>query len=135
MDQPREVRLGSGAILRISPAPFAEAKALFQAVSAEMRGVPFSRASELMNVLKDVFCAAFSSREIERCLWPCLIRCTYNAGEGNEGIKDGTFESATARGDYTKVCMEVAKDNIAPFVKDLSAVFAEVSEAIENYRK
>lgn len=124
----REVKLPSGAILVLNPAPFADSKALYQAVLKEAKGVAFTTKVEMGNVYKDLFCAGFSSPEIEKCLWVCMPRCTYNKLK----ITEDTFEPVSAREDFIIVCMEVAKENIHPFVKSL---FAEWSNALESLTK
>lgn len=126
----KEVTCPSGAVLKITMSPFGTAKALYQAVLKEARGVDFSSKTELPTVLKDLFCVAFSSIEIEKHLKECFRRCTYNDGRGDLRIDDSTFESATAREDYFNVCMEVAQENIYPFVKSLYAEFQRITATI-----
>lgn len=122
----KEFKLSSGAVLKVSPAPFADAKALYQAVLAEARTVGFTGKTELPVVLKDVFCISFSSRVIEACLWECFKRCQYNAGSGDLKIDKDTFEPLAARGDYVEVCMIVGEENIGPFVKSLYAEYKKL---------
>lgn len=120
----REVKLPSGAILKVQPAFFADAKALYQAILDELKSVHVGSHIEMASVVKDMCCIAFSSPKVEAALWPCLARCTYNSGtSGDLRIDAKTFEPVAAREDYTQVCMEVAEENIRPFVKSLFAVF------------
>jgi hypothetical protein len=125
----REVTLPSGAILKINPARFDESKALHQALLREFNKVHIDADLEnekvdVVNPAKDALCLAFSSQEVEACLWKCLIHCTYNDGaSGDSKILPITFEPQQARGDFIEVCVEVAQDNIAPFVKSLYAKF------------
>lgn len=126
----REVKLPSGAVLKIQAAPFMAAKALYQAILKELRTVTFNSELESMSVLKDVFCSGFSSLEIERCLGECLKRCTYNANGTELKIDNDTFEPVDARQDYMTVCIEVAKENVGPFVKSLYAEYQALSEMI-----
>lgn len=128
----REVKLPSGAVLRVNPAPFEEAKALYRAFLAEGRDVPFSAQTDIASVLKDLYCIGFSSPKVEECLDKCLGRCTYNSGKGNLKIDKDTFEQVECRVDYVPVCLEVFKENIGPFVKDLFAAYAEFSKVIGN---
>ncbi len=123
----REVQLPSGAVLKITEAPFLDAKALYQAVLAEFKGVPVANETEKAWV-KELICIGFSSLAIERCLWKCLDRCTYHpAGvDAPEKIAPATFDPVERREDWIKVCMEVAQDNIAPFMKSLYALFSQV---------
>lgn len=119
---PKEIELPSGAVLKIYPAPFADSKALYQAMLDEARGVQITKDNELGNMFKDFFCIAFSSKKVEACLSECLKKCTYN----DLAIAKDTFEPLDARADYTMVCMEVAKENVAPFAKSLYAEYQRI---------
>jgi hypothetical protein len=131
----REVRLESGATLRVSPAPFDIAKSLYQALLAEMRSVPVNAQTDMVSIFKDIYCIGLSSKEVERYLWLCMERCQYNSGKGNLKIEPDTFEPVEARADFVQVCMEVAKENVGPFVKNLYAAYVQVSDVVENARK
>lgn len=128
----KEVTCPSGAVLKILPSPFAAAKALYQAVLREARGIDISSATELPTLYKNLFCAGFSSPEIDRCLWECLKRCTYNKGDADHKITDQTFEPLEARDDYMVVCLEVAKANILPFAKSLYAEYQRVLSTAQS---
>lgn len=123
----RKVSLPSGAELIVNEAPFADAKALFQAVASEMKGLQFDAKKELdTGFMKDLLCTAIASEKIEECLKKCLIRSTYN----KEKITDAIFENNTdARKDYLTVCYEVAKENVYPF---LEGPFAGFFQAFQN---
>lgn len=118
--------------MKVNPAPFSTAKALYQAVLKEGRGVPISTKMDLAGLYKELFCVAFSSEEIEKCLKECFKRCTYDNGKGDLKIDDSSFESVEARGDYMTVCMEVAKENILPFVKNLYAEYQHIMSMTPN---
>lgn len=126
----KEVKLPSGATLKISLSPFTESKALYQSLLKEVKGLEFKSDMEMAEIYKQAFCIGFSSPEVEKCLWVCLRRCTYDNGSGDLKIDDQTFESVEARGDYWTLCMEVAKENILPFVKGLSAEYVRIFAAI-----
>lgn len=128
----REVKLPSGATLKVAPASFSESKALYQAILEEVKSVSIERTAELGNIFKDIFCVGFSSKKIESCLWTCFQRCVYNSGSGDLKIDSDTFEPIAARQDYTKVCMEVAKENILPFAKSLYAEYLTVLSTIDD---
>jgi hypothetical protein len=117
----KEVKLPSGAVLKIGLAPFEAARSLYQAVLEEAKSVMISSSTEMASVYKDLFCLGFSSKKIENCLWECLKNCLYN----DLRIDAKTFEPVTARNDYMTVCMEVAKENIHPFVKSLYAEYGQ----------
>jgi hypothetical protein len=126
----RKVTLPSGAILKVVPAPFAESKALYQAILSEVKTVNIELSMELPALFKDVFCIGFSSPKIEAALQKCFTRCLYN----EQKISDDTFEPVAAREDYTTVCVEVTKENIGPFLKSLYAEFQTALKIAENYR-
>lgn len=126
----KEVKLPSGAVLKISTIPWADAKALYKAVVKELRGIELRADMDMANVYKDVFCAGFASSEVEARLEDCFKRCIYNAGNGDFKIDEKTFEPEKARQDYILVCIEVMKEVLGPFVKSLSAEFGTVFKTI-----
>jgi hypothetical protein len=128
----KEVKLPSGAVLKVSPAPFKDAKALYQALLKEARGIEINSKTEMAEIYKNLFCTGFSSEEVERVLWVCLARCTYNSGKGDLKIDGDTFEPVEARDDYMQVCVEVAKENVLPFVKSLYAEYKRMLSMTEN---
>lgn len=117
----KELTLPSGAVLKIQPAPFAEAKALYQAILEEVKHVQISATSDMTSVFKDLACIGFSSRKIEQALDQCFKRCLYN----NLKIDKDTFEPVEAREDYIVVCVAVTKENITPFGKSLMQEFSQ----------
>lgn len=132
MENLREVKLPSGAVLRINVSPFSVSKNLYQALLRGLKSIPLKGKNELPDVIKDCLCTGFSSPEIEACLRECFGRCTYNAGNGDLKIDDQTFEPVERREDYMRVCVEVAKDNVLPFVKSLYADFQQALSMLEN---
>jgi len=128
----KQITLPSGAILKITPSPFTDAKALYQAVLEEVRFLNLDAKTEMASVYKDLFCVGFSSKKIEAGLWKCFERCTYNSGNGDLKIDKDTFEPIAARDDYWTVCMEVAKENIHPFAKSLYAEYGHILATMQN---
>ncbi len=127
----KEVKLPSGAILKINPAKFDEAKALYQAFLDEAKTTEIKSKTEMANVYKDLICIGFGSKKIEACVWECMKKCTYNNGvSGDLKIDSDTFEPVKAREDYLTVLMEVAKENITPFGKSLYAEYGQVIRMI-----
>ena len=126
----KEVRLPSGATLKIDLPPFADSKALYQAFLKEAKTINIDAKSDVVAIVKELVCIGFASPEVERCLWECFKRCLYNSGKGDFRITPDTFEPVEARGDYLMVCTEVAKENIFPFVKSLYAQYAHVIATI-----
>lgn len=117
----KEVTLPSGAVLKIRTAPWAEAKALFKAISKMGRGTSLGGAADVGDFVKDLLFGGFSDPEVEKCLAICLSRCTYNDGAADVKIDDTTFENEKSRQDYVSVCMEVIRENVGPFAKSLYA--------------
>lgn len=113
----KDVTLKSGARLKITLAPFADAKALYQAVLKELKDLKLGDSQQIESVLKDALCIGFSSKEIDERLEVCLRRVLYN----DLKIDEDTFEPEKARGDYLPLIYEVMKANIDPFLKSLYA--------------
>ena len=121
----KEIKLPSGAVLKIQLAPFSDAKALYQAVLEEIKLIEISSKEDLTSVFKNLACVGFSSKKIEQCLEVCFKKCLYNSGKGDLKIDKDTFEPIENRGDYLFVCVEVAKENILPFMKSLYAQYLQ----------
>lgn len=117
MDEFRKVKLPSGATLKIGVAPFADSKNLYQALLRELRGVNVAGEIDFRTLWKDLFCIGFSSPDVDAAMSPCLARCLYD----EQKITDATFEPVKCREDYLRVLMEVARDNVDPFAKQLFA--------------
>lgn len=119
----KEVKLPSGAVLKITPSPFKEANALLKALSRDLKGVQLNSKYEVGEMIKNALCAAVSSTEVESCIWACFARCLYNGGAGDLKITEDTFEPIKARQDYIAACIEVGTVNVGPFLNGLSAGF------------
>lgn len=138
INKSREVQLPSGATLRIALSPFAESKNLYQAMLREIQKIEVSVKMEMGDLCKNLFCAGFSSPEIEALLWKCFERCAYRGpkvGDQFMKIDTDTFEPADARADYFSVCVEVAQDNVDPFMKALIAKFKLALAMMQNTQK
>lgn len=131
----RKVKLPSGAELAFNPAPFMDSKALYQALLEELRGVALTVDLDLeaevpTDLIKNLFCAGFASKKIEMALWECFKRARYNG----QKITQDTFEPVEAREDYAIVCIEVAKENIAPFAKSLMSGYGPLLSGLTKDR-
>lgn len=131
----RSVKLPSGAELKVYPAPFIDAKNLYQALLRELRIVQIDSKAEVANLFKELFCIGFSSPDIEAYVWECLKRCTYNNGKGDLKIDKDTFEDVKSRQDYIPVCVEVVKENVDPFMKSLYVEYAQYIAMAEKTQK
>lgn len=132
MEQIKEVKLPSGATLKIGQIPFGDAKALTQAILGEIRGVRISMDTKdlpgLTDMYKNFFCAGFTSLVVENAMKTCFARCLYN----NLKFDDSTFEPLSSRQDYMVVCTEVAKEATTPFLKSLFANYQAFIQMVGN---
>ncbi len=131
----KEITLKSGAILKITLSPFAESKALYQALLEEFKTLNVGGERQLVQLFKDLVCTGFSSKKVEQCLEICLKRCTYNNFPGVEigsKIDKDTFEPEANRQDYIPVCIEVVKENVMPFLKGLFAEYRQFSAIVDK---
>lgn len=126
----KEIKLPSGNVLQMGHTPFSESKALYQALLEEAKGVQFDSKQDFAAVIKDMFCAGFSSKKIEACLEVCLKRCLY-AGLKIENL-DKMFDSKESRQDYSVICIEVVQENIGPFTKGLYAEFVRLMSILPS---
>jgi hypothetical protein len=125
----REVKLPSGRVLKITPAPFIEARALYQVLLEEARGLRLDPQADVdVNLYKDLFCVALSSRKVEACVWECMKRATID----DVKITNDTFEKVEHRDDYIMACFEVAQDNVQPFMKSLFASYQDIIQKMNG---
>jgi hypothetical protein len=125
----REVTLPSGAKLNVALAPFADSKALYQALLEEAKGVKMDPQAEVdVNLFKDLFCAGLSSKKIEAAAMECAKRSIYNG----EKLTLECFEPENARQDFYPMLFEVTKENVSPFTNDLYAKFKLFSAMIQS---
>lgn len=127
-DNGKEHTLPSGAILKIYPAPFADAKALYQELLAELQKAKIESTDELHNLMKDVLFIGFSSKKIDAAVEKCLARCTYN----DKRITAEVWEPTEARQDYIKALSLVTWANVEPFSKGLYAEFTVFNSAFKT---
>lgn len=118
----KEVKLPSGAVLKIGIVPFDACNELKKAVMQEVKGISIARVKDVMDVSKDYICTVFGSDAVEMKLWECMKRCTYNSGKGDLKLDKDTFEAIEARQDFTEVQIEVGMECLGPFGKSLYAV-------------
>lgn len=120
-----EKQLPSGAMLRISLAPFKDAKHLYQVFLQELRSVSPEKDVNL-SLMKDALCLLFSSESFDAAMKPCLQRCLYN----NVKIDESLFEKEEAREDFMMLNVEVAYANLRPFMKHLALVSKAILEKL-----
>lgn len=126
----RIANLPSGAKLEIQLAPFADSKALYQAFAAEATRLKVDPTVDIdVNLFKDIAAVSLSSKAIEAALTVCMKRCLYNGAP----ITADSFEPVEAREDYLPACMEVAQENVAPFMKSLISQWKAQAGKIQSY--
>lgn len=116
--------LKSGRKLRIEAASFRKSKDLFDAVSKEIKANNFDPKAEFdINFVKNIALGLVSSPNVEAALWPCFTKCLYH---DNTKVDSDLFEDVSAREDYLEICLEVCKENILPFTKNLSSKYEPI---------
>lgn len=116
------VKLPSGKELEITPTPFRISNALFKVFLEKSNQVEIKGQADLGNLVRQVFVVGLSEDKSEAALWDCMKYALYDKLK----IDKDTFEPIQAREDYMSVCWEVAHYNLAPFLKDLSALLERV---------
>lgn len=124
----KEITLASGALLKIGEISFDEANNLKKAVMRELKGISIISTRQLLDLYKDYLCTALASEDVEKCLWECMKRCTYDRGSGDLKIDKDSFRPLDSRIDFTQIQMEVAMDCLTPFGK---ALFATLQRMLE----
>lgn len=122
-----EIKLPSGAVLKIHETPFEVSLALKESVMEELQKVSFKSGVDITDAIKDLYCISYSSPRIKQALAECLKRHTYNNGTGDLKIDNKTFQPVQARQDYETVCLEVTKAEISPFGKEGFVKFAHLA--------
>ncbi len=124
--------LGSGSKLHVSASSFQDANALRKALLKTAKGIPLS-ADPLnmdLSVLKDVFIEAASSDDVERCLFKCMERASYQDVKLVPSLFDDPKLGEQARGDLLEIYWKIIEVNCGPFfVKAFSALKARMSNA------
>lgn len=124
--------LASGASLQVSPAAFADAKALERTVLASLRGgnvgtidlgklkaaKESGNLAEAVAPLLDLILGAGSSKDLEDALFACSATAAYTpAGQqAPKRVTPGLFDEVLeARADYYQIMARVAEVNLGPF--------------------
>ncbi len=125
----KQIILPSGASLDISTSSLEICENLLESVLEELKAVQLHLSSEVdIDMFKNLFCAAFSSKKVKLCLKECMKKVAYN---GRKVDKD-TFDPDEARGDYLLACFEVAKENLLPFMKPLAQQYSLILEKLKK---
>lgn len=123
------IDMPSGAKLDISVSPFADSRALYQSILEEGKALKLDPEADVdVNFFKDLFCSAMASKKIEAALNKCFERVTYKGLR----VDNDTWEPVENREDYFDACFAVAKENITPFTKNLSAKYSLILEMLKK---
>lgn len=128
----KEVVFKNGHVLKVMPAPFADAQELLEALSAEAAKIPVVSQGEVGELCKNLICSVISSRAVKSALKKCLIRSTYDGGQGDLKIEDDTWTTFEARENYIDSCTEVIEENVRPFMKSLYALFGRLIGEVQK---
>jgi hypothetical protein len=111
----QDFTLQSGAKLHVTMSSFADANALVKALMKAAKGVPLGDdiMKQDLTALKDVLIEAAASPDVERCLYRCMERGSYNDIKLIPVNFDPLGDSF--RKDYFEVCWKVIEVNCRPF--------------------
>lgn len=123
----KEKVLGSGAVLNMTSGCFKEGHTLFKAVMTELGSLDGNL--ELNTKLR---IKLISSENIERALWPCMARCTYNKVKVVPEMFDNVEGSID---DFLDIALEVLGFNLDPFFKSQNSRSKEVPETDVNTQR
>lgn len=114
-----DFKLSSGASLVVSQAPFVDAMALQKALLASVKGLPLSADIMKMDVsvLKDGVIAAATSPEVEKALFQCAARATYENIVVSADLFDDPKIGTQARKDFYDIAWKIIEVNCGPFFK------------------
>ncbi len=137
----REFQTKNGVEVVINFAGFKEASALKRAIGIELLKVNIDLdkidpnnikslmevdiTPDLINTFKNFILVLDTSPAVEKALFDCLVRCTYD----HEKITKDTFEDIEAIADYYEVALNCMRDNLTPFFKNhLSGLTKKIQE-------
>lgn len=123
----KEYKLPSGKLMKYNISSFENGKELYQAVLRECRTLDISTETELKEKLMiQIGMLAFSSKVIEKAIWDCFDKVIIDG----EKLDKDYFKPEENRQDYFAVLVEIAKANIAPFLKGLYAQFSVIYQSL-----
>jgi len=114
-----DFQTASGAKLSVTQASFVDSMALHKALLASVKGLPLAQDITKMDltVLKDMVVAAATSPEVEKALFRCAERATYESVRVNEELFDDQKIGNRAREDFYEIAWKVVEVNCGPFFK------------------
>jgi hypothetical protein len=143
------IELPSGAILKITVAPFADAHGLLKAILKAVKGMQISgdaldtdmsldglrKSPAVLSQLIDKVLSIATSEEVEMMLWKCFERTTYQGVKLVRTLLDDPNLSSGIREDYYTICMKVIEANCKPFFKQtFSGLLASAQTPAANQK-
>lgn len=141
----REFKGNSGVKIVINSAPMKTVKRLRRCIANELLkhsidvGNPNSLSdlskifndnkTKYLNMIKDILLGMEVSEEFESVIYDCMKECTYKSIKITEQLFDDIPE---AREDYDLIVREVIQENLTPFMKGLTGMFAVHSNTTES---
>lgn len=124
-----EFKLGSGATLLVTPAPFVAAKALHDAVLREFLAAG-GQEKDLMDVnISRLVVMASASKDVESAMFLCAETAVYSPDGSDAGRRkvtkalfDDVVNAPKAREDFLVICARIAEVNLRPFFGALFSV-------------
>ncbi len=121
------ITLTSGAKFQITPSSFELANALRKSLMRTVKGIPLgdNPLNQDLSVLKDVFLEAASSDDVERCLFACLERASYQDVKVTKNLFDDPKLGQQARSDLFEIFWKCIEVNLGPFFVKIFSVLSE----------
>jgi hypothetical protein len=114
-----DYQLGSGAKLKVTQASFVDSMALHKALLASVKGLQVSADILKMDVsaLKDAVISAATSPEVEKALFRCGEKATYENVRVTPSLFDDVQIGTQAREDFYEIAWKIVEVNCGPFFK------------------
>ncbi len=119
--------LTSGAKLHVSTASFDNANSLIKALARCAKGLQLK--DDILKtdlaVMKDYLVEAVSSEDVERALFACMKKASYENVSVDKSLFDDPKLGDQARQDYFEICSKIIEVNSGPF---FVKIFSQLKE-------
>jgi len=129
--------LTSGNLLHVSSSSFEDANSLMKALmkSAKGKAIGDDPLKQDLSVLKDVFIDAVVSDDVERALFKCLERASYQSVKVTKALFDDPGLGEKARGDMFEMYWKCVEVNCGPFFVKIFSVFKDRLKSVGGTQK
>lgn len=130
----REVKLPSGKKLVIQEANFEAANDLNREFMANLKDLDFgsfNKSDDVTVLLRHFVFRFLASASFEQKVWACMDGCTIDKLR----LKREYFDDVAVRADYPVILMEVAVQNVKPFMKGLFAGLSSLDQIIASFQE